>query len=121
MPSFRFVDADFRAMSLYLASLKTPPAAMSPADTYKTLCLRCHGEKGDGHGAIAWYLDPYPRDLTKAGFINSKSAGPPDQLRRERRRGHVDARLGQRPEGASRSATYCSMSSPPSPKSRAVI
>jgi mono/diheme cytochrome c family protein len=73
MPSFRFVDSDFRAMSLYLTSLKTPPAAMSPADTYKTLCLRCHGEKGDGHGAIAWYLDPYPRDLTKAGFINSKS------------------------------------------------
>ena len=73
MPSFRFVDSDFRAMSLYLTSLKTPPAAMSPADTYKMLCFRCHGEKGDGHGAIAWYLDPYPRDLTKAGFINSKS------------------------------------------------
>jgi sulfur oxidation c-type cytochrome SoxX len=73
MPSFRFVDGDFRAMSLYLTSLKTPPPPMSPADTYKALCLRCHGEKGDGHGAIAWYLDPYPRDLTKAGFINSKS------------------------------------------------
>jgi sulfur oxidation c-type cytochrome SoxX len=74
MPSFRFVDADFRAMSAYLGSLKTPAAAnLSPADTYKTLCQRCHGEKGDGHGTVAWYLDPYPRDLTKAGFINSKT------------------------------------------------
>jgi sulfur oxidation c-type cytochrome SoxX len=73
MPSFRFTDGDFRAMSLYLTSLKMPPPSMSAADTYKTLCQRCHGEKGDGHGPIAWYLDPYPRDLTKAGFINSKS------------------------------------------------
>jgi mono/diheme cytochrome c family protein len=60
-------------MAVYLASLKTPPPVASPADTYKNLCLRCHGEKGDGHGPIAWYLDPYPRDLTKASFINSKS------------------------------------------------
>ena len=72
MPSFRFADEDFRAMSAYLASQKVPPPAMSPADTYKALCLRCHGEKGDGQGPIAWYLDPYPRDLTKAAFINSK-------------------------------------------------
>lgn len=73
MPSFRFPDEDFRAMTAYLASLKTPPPAASPAESYKSLCLRCHGEKGDGHGPIAWYLDPYPRDLTKAGFMNSKS------------------------------------------------
>lgn len=73
MPSFRFVDPDFRAMGAYLLSLKTPLPAMSPADAYKNLCQRCHGEKGDGHGPIAWYLDPYPRDLTKAGFINSKT------------------------------------------------
>jgi mono/diheme cytochrome c family protein len=55
-----------------LVSLKTPPAAISPADTYRDLCQRCHGEKGDGHGPIAIYLDPYPRDLTKVGFMNSK-------------------------------------------------
>lgn len=73
MPSFRFGDADFRAMTAYLESLKTPPPEMTPAETYKTLCQRCHGEKGDGRGKIAWYLDPYPRDLTKAGFINSKT------------------------------------------------
>ena len=74
MPSFRFADEEFRAMTAFLMTQKSPPpATMSGADTFKTLCLRCHGEKGDGHGPIAWYLDPYPRDLTKAGFINSKS------------------------------------------------
>ena len=72
MPTFRFADEEFQAMTAYLASLKTPPAAASAAETYKALCLRCHGEKGDGHGPIAVYLDPYPRDLTKAGFMNSK-------------------------------------------------
>jgi sulfur oxidation c-type cytochrome SoxX len=79
MPTFRFVDEDFRALTAYLAGLKTPlPAATPAADTYKTLCLRCHGDKGDGHGPIAIYLDPYPRDLTKAGFMNSK---PLDRLK----------------------------------------
>ena len=45
---------------------------MTPAETYKTLCARCHGEKGDGNGKVAWYLDPSPRDFTKAAFMNSK-------------------------------------------------
>jgi mono/diheme cytochrome c family protein len=45
---------------------------MPPAETFKALCARCHGEKGDGNGKVAWYLDPAPRDLTKAGFMNSK-------------------------------------------------
>jgi sulfur oxidation c-type cytochrome SoxX len=72
MPTFRFSDEEFGAMTAYLVSLKTPPPAMNPADTYKSLCQRCHGEKGDGHGPIAFYLDPYPRDLTKSGFMNSK-------------------------------------------------
>ncbi len=72
MPAFRFGDDDFNAMTAYLVSLKTPPPSMAAAETYKALCQRCHGEKGDGHGPIAWYLDPYPRDLTKAGFMNSK-------------------------------------------------
>ncbi|MBI4892435.1 MAG: c-type cytochrome [Acidobacteria bacterium] len=73
MPAFRIPDEEFRAMAAYLASRKTPLASASGADTYKALCQRCHGEKGDGHGPVAIYLDPYPRDLTKAGFINSKS------------------------------------------------
>ena len=78
MPSFRFADTEFRAMTAFLVAQHTPPPATAPAEMYKALCQRCHGEKGDGHGPIAWYLDPYPRDLTKAGFINSKSI---DRLR----------------------------------------
>ena len=45
---------------------------MTPADDLQELCARCHGEKGDGHGKVAWYLDPSPRDFTKAGFMTSK-------------------------------------------------
>ena len=72
MPAFGFPDADYRAITSYLLSLKTPPAATAPNEIYLNNCARCHGEKGDGHGPIAIYLDPYPRDLTKVGFMNSK-------------------------------------------------
>jgi len=72
MPAFRFTAHDFDAMTAYLANLKTPPKLESPEATYKALCLRCHGEKGNGAGPVSTYLDPYPRDLTKSGFFNSK-------------------------------------------------
>jgi len=72
MPAFRFSDEEFGAMAAYLGSLKTPPRVNEPADAFKTLCARCHGEKGDGKGITALYLDPAPRDLTKAAFMNSK-------------------------------------------------
>jgi sulfur oxidation c-type cytochrome SoxX len=72
MPTFRFPGDDFDRITTYLAGLKTPPPAMAPAETYKALCARCHGEKGDGEGKVAWYLDPAPRDFTKAAFMASK-------------------------------------------------
>ena len=72
MPTFRFPAEDFEHITAYLGSLKTPPPAMAPVETYKALCERCHGEKGDGQGKVAWYLDPSPRDLTKAAFMTSK-------------------------------------------------
>lgn len=72
MPAFRFAPRDFDEMTAYLVSLKTPPKLDAPAATYKALCQRCHGEKGNGAGPVATYLDPYPRDLTKSGFFNSK-------------------------------------------------
>lgn len=84
MPTFRFTDEEFQAMTSFLVSLKTPPAVANGAETYKVLCGRCHGDKGDGHGPIAIYLDPYPRDLTKAEFINSK---PIDRLKNSVRNG----------------------------------
>ena len=72
MPSFRFPKEDFQLLTAYLGSLKTPPQPGSAKDTYEALCQRCHGEKGDGNGKVAWYLDPSPRDFTKAAFMNSK-------------------------------------------------
>ncbi len=72
MPSFRYTDAEFHAMSADLDSLQSAPPIGAPAETFHALCERCHGEKGDGRGKIAIYLDPSPRDLTKAAFINSK-------------------------------------------------
>lgn len=73
MPTFVFSDSEFNAMSSYLASLNKPPSVNSPQEIYQNLCMRCHGEKGDGHGMIATYLDPYPRDFTNIGFMNSKT------------------------------------------------
>ncbi|MBP6821580.1 MAG: c-type cytochrome [Acidobacteria bacterium] len=73
MPTFNFPDAEYQAMTAYLMSLKTPPALGDPSGIYSTLCARCHGDMGNGKGMISVYLDPYPRDLTKAGFMSSKS------------------------------------------------
>lgn len=73
MPTFRFTDAQFQAMTVYLAGRKTPVAAtLTGKELYKEVCARCHGEKGDGLGPIAIYLDPSPRELTKTAFMTSK-------------------------------------------------
>jgi mono/diheme cytochrome c family protein len=72
MPAFGLPENDFQAMAAYLLTRATPPPAMTPAESFKTLCARCHGDKGDGQGINAIYLDPAPRDLTKAEFMTSK-------------------------------------------------
>jgi sulfur oxidation c-type cytochrome SoxX len=72
MPAFRFPAEDFQRLSAYLASLKTPPPPADARTTFTNLCARCHGEKGDGAGKVAWYIDPSPRDFTKPGFLASK-------------------------------------------------
>ena len=72
MPAFRFPESDYRLIATHLRSLTSPPPAMSAADTYKALCARCHGEKGDGLGPVSTYIDPAPRDLTKAAFMAYK-------------------------------------------------
>ncbi|MBI3071626.1 MAG: c-type cytochrome [Deltaproteobacteria bacterium] len=35
---------------------------------YQRYCIGCHGEKGDGKGPAAKFLDPKPRDFTKGVF-----------------------------------------------------
>jgi mono/diheme cytochrome c family protein len=72
MPSFGFAETDFAALTTYLVTRKTPPAFKTGEETFKGICARCHGEKGDGKGIAYLYLDPAPRDLTKVGFMNSK-------------------------------------------------
>jgi sulfur oxidation c-type cytochrome SoxX len=72
MPAFRFPAEDFQRLSAYLVSLKTPPPPADARTTYTNLCARCHGEKGDGNGKVAWYIDPSPRDFSKPGFLASK-------------------------------------------------
>jgi mono/diheme cytochrome c family protein len=73
MPTFAFSDGEYQAMTNYLVGLNKPPALGSPQEIYRNLCMRCHGDKGDGHGQIAIYLDPYPRDFTNVGYMNSKT------------------------------------------------
>ncbi|HUB83903.1 MAG TPA: c-type cytochrome [Bryobacteraceae bacterium] len=73
MPAFRFPADDFQKLTAYLETLKTPPPSnWDPQTTFTNLCARCHGEKGDGNGKVAWYIDPSPRDFTKQGFMASK-------------------------------------------------
>jgi len=72
MPAFGLPESDFADMAAYLMTRTAPPPAMTPAETFKALCARCHGEKGDGKGINAIYIDPAPRDLTKAEFMTTK-------------------------------------------------
>ena len=72
MPAFGLPDADYEDMTAYLLTRTSASAVKGAAETYKTLCARCHGEKGDGKGENAIYLDPAPRDLTRAEFMVSK-------------------------------------------------
>ncbi|MFZ0685783.1 MAG: c-type cytochrome [Terriglobales bacterium] len=72
MPVFGFSDTDYRSITEYLAGRKTAPTFKNAEEIYKGLCARCHGEKGDGKGVTYLYLDPAPRDLTKAAFMTSK-------------------------------------------------
>lgn len=72
MPAFGLPQQDFEDMSAYLMTRTSAPPAMTPAQTYESLCARCHGEKGNGKGPNAIYLDPAPRDLTHAEFMATK-------------------------------------------------
>ncbi len=74
MPAFSFPDDEIRDLTAYLTARTTPPPQSTPAELYKALCARCHGDGGRGDGMTAAYLDPAPRDLTKAAFMNSKPA-----------------------------------------------
>ena len=51
----------------------------SGATLYKEYCLVCHGDKGDGNGFAAKFLDPKPRDFTSGKYkIRSTTSLPTD-------------------------------------------
>jgi len=63
------------------ARAEDPRATPAPADqatllrgrhVYERYCLSCHGERGDGRGESAEFLDPRPRDFT-AGVYKWRS------------------------------------------------
>lgn len=70
MPTFFMSAGERRAIAAYLTSLKTFPVPAEPAEQYKALCSRCHGEKGEGNGPVAETLLPRPRIFTNARFFN---------------------------------------------------
>lgn len=48
-------------------------------ESYATYCVGCHGEKGDGQGLAARFLDPKPRDFRggRLKFAGVESGQPP--------------------------------------------
>lgn len=57
----------------------TPESLARGKAIYVKRCLVCHGEKGDGKGPVAPYLDPRPRDFIAASFKfrTTQSGEPP--------------------------------------------
>jgi mono/diheme cytochrome c family protein len=73
MPPYPLPETIFDSLSRYLESRSLPALAAEPAARYTQLCARCHGEAGAADGVIAPYVEPRPRDLTKAAFMRTKT------------------------------------------------
>jgi len=73
MPPYPLPDDIFQSISDYLLARPVPAIPADPKEQFALLCARCHGEMGNGEGIIYTYLDPRPRDLTKASFMKSKT------------------------------------------------
>ena len=62
------------AFALAQADKPNPPKPIDAARAsrgkavYQRFCFSCHGEQGDGQGYSAKWLDPHPRDFTRAIF-----------------------------------------------------
>jgi mono/diheme cytochrome c family protein len=63
---FLFCGGDTRAQESHVGNL-TGNEKRGKA-LYERYCIFCHGQYGDGRGESAPYLDPKPRDFTKAVF-----------------------------------------------------
>ncbi|MBI3108144.1 MAG: c-type cytochrome [Candidatus Rokubacteria bacterium] len=57
---------------------ETPERLARGKAVYVKRCLACHGEKGDGKGPVAPYLEPRPRDFVAASFkLRTTESGEP--------------------------------------------
>jgi sulfur oxidation c-type cytochrome SoxX len=72
MPPYPLPGETFESLTAYLLTRAAPELPSDPSQQYARLCARCHGEKGQGDGVIAAYIDPAPRDLSKAAFMKTK-------------------------------------------------
>ena len=63
------------------ASAATPPPTPALVEkgkaAFKTNCVTCHGEKGDGNGPAGGYMNPKPRDFSQGIF---KAGSKPAEL-----------------------------------------
>jgi mono/diheme cytochrome c family protein len=67
------------AVSAQAKPPETPEMLERGKRIYAKRCETCHGEKGDGQGPVAPYLDPRPRDFTLGAykFRTTGSGEPP--------------------------------------------
>ncbi|MCC7138803.1 MAG: c-type cytochrome [Planctomycetes bacterium] len=70
MPSFWIAPSERRAIAAFLTARPVPTVPAEPEAQYKALCVRCHGEKGDGEGPAAHNLVPRPRQFTNSRFFD---------------------------------------------------
>lgn len=88
MAAYDLADVEPRKPEKLESLLGPAAAAAKPAETpediergkkiYQKRCLVCHGEKGDGQGPVAPFLDPRPRDFTTGVYkLRTTGSGEP--------------------------------------------
>lgn len=58
--------AGLTALPAFAGGFELKGDAAKGATHYKTLCVSCHGEKGDGNGPAGAALNPHPTNFTDA-------------------------------------------------------
>ena len=57
------------------APVLTPQLLEKGKAAYATNCMTCHGDKGEGNGAAAAYLNPKPRNFATGKFKGGSKPG----------------------------------------------
>lgn len=70
MPSFWMSSSERSAIATYLVTLVDVTVPATPAEQYRTLCARCHGDGGRGDGITSENLLPRPRDFGNSRYFN---------------------------------------------------